>query len=193
MAILKLKNAGEEMTLAVASVEIVPSTDPKMGAQVKFVDVNGDALFVGESAVERQLDRCGVATIPELAGHNIHFSRAANKNPKFPPYWNIDKARDGDVVHTNGKPQESVTSRLARESNYQDGPLPGEEAEYADHLAKQGGAFDFDAIVSRYGECLLAVRQEIAPTLDKAGFKMTTSDLLASTATLFIERNKRNV
>lgn len=177
MATLKLKNAGEEITLAVAAVEIVPSSDPKMGAQVKFTDVNGDDLYVGESAVTRQLDRCGVADIEDLVGQNIHFSRAANKNPAFPPYWNLDRAREGDVIKTNGNGAAKPTVTKAESPSI--GRLPG-DADTA-----------FDGIINRYGECLVAAQAEIVPTLKKAGYTVSTADLLAATATLFIERNKR--
>jgi hypothetical protein len=177
MSIIKLKNAGEEITLGIAAVEIVPATDPKMGAQVKFTDVNGDDLYVGESAVLRQLDRCGVSEIAELAGQNIHFSRAANtKNPGFPPFWNLDKARNGDTVKSSGSNGKSPAP--PRTETPQVGRLPG-DSDTA-----------FDEIVNRYGECLQTAQTEIVPTLKKAGYEIGTSELLSIAATLYIARQR---
>jgi hypothetical protein len=183
MSIIKLKNAGEEITLEIAAVEIVPSQDPKMGAQVKFDTPSGDTLYVGESAVERQLDRCGVATIEELAGQTIHFSRAANKNPAFPPYWNLDRAREGDKVAkpTNGNGAAKATAPKAPAVPYSSpGLLPGENPK-------------FDDLINSYGECLVAANSEIAPVLKKAGYEVTAETLTSVAATLFIQRTRANV
>jgi hypothetical protein len=181
MSIIKLKNAGEEITLEIAAVEIVPSQDPKMGAQVKFDTPSGDTLYVGESAVERQLDRCGVATIEELAGQTIHFSRAANKNPAFPPYWNLDKARNGDVVaKPNGAAPKATAPKAPAPPYSSPGLLPGENPK-------------FDDLINSYGECLAAANSEIAPVLKKAGYEVTAETLTSVAATLFIQRTRANV
>jgi hypothetical protein len=166
MSILKIQEAGEELTLELTAAEIV---EGNFGQQVKFEDKNGDVLYVPLSSVERQLDRCGVAEVSDLTGKSIHFSRAASNKPGGKPFWNLDKARNGDAVKTNGAaPKASAPKAEAYESP---GRLPNE---------------DFRELVLRYRECAAAANE---------AWGKDTSDqaLVAAAATLFIERNRKNV
>lgn len=105
MTLLKLKNAGDEATLEIASVEIVTG---EFGQDVKFDTANGDTLYVPESSVLRQLDRTGVAEIADLSGKTLRFHRAENKKKGGKPFWDIDLARPGDLkpsgANGNGRP-----------------------------------------------------------------------------------------
>lgn len=188
MTILKIKNVGDEATLAIAEVEVVPSTDPKMGNQVKFTTLTGDEVYVGESAVIRQLTRCGVEELSDLAGKIIHFSRAANKNPKFPPYWNLDRANEADFVKAangNGKPP--IASALPTNKPKH---VPGDEDDsaYADSLMGDvdNSGSSFATLKSRYKECV---------DFASVAWGKDTSDvaLVAAAATLFIERSRRGI
>lgn len=191
MSILKLTEAGDEMTLEIASAEIVPGN---FGQQAKFVDKHGDTLFVPLSSVERQLDRCGVGTVEELTGRAIHFSRAASNKPGGKPFWNMDKARDGDVVHKgNGKVPETATSRLAAQSNYKDGPLPNEDPrEYMQETGAPPAGYEqsesgFSALVERYGECF-SEALAFAQRVHKLGIPTDASAVSSIAATLMIAR-----
>lgn len=174
MTIIRLQEAGEEITLDLVGAEIVQGN---FGEQVKFDSNTGDTLYVPLNSVVRQLDRCGVAEVSELSGRTIHFSRAANSKPGAKPYWNLDKAREGDVVKKNGNGKPAAKQVSDYETPIK---LPGEDEA-------------FDNIINRYGECLVTAQREIVPTLKKGGYEVTTADLLAATATIFIERNKKNV
>jgi hypothetical protein len=188
VAILKIKNPGDEATLGIAELEIVPSTDPKMGNQVKFTTLTGDTLYVGESSVLRQLDRCGVAEIADLAGKTIHFSRAANKNPAFPPYWDLDKARPEDVAtpKPNGKPV--TTSKRAE--GITAGTLPGDEAALPILLA-EGDADPWAVIVKKQRQCIAEAKHDLL-ALKAAGLSAEEiRAIFAQASTLLIERSKK--
>jgi hypothetical protein len=175
MAILKLQEAGEEITLDLVSVEVVQGN---FGQQVKFDANTGDCLYVPLASVERQLDRCGVADVSELSGKTIHFSRAASNRPGGKPFWNLDRAREGDVVaKPNGKPPVSKPAAVPYSSP---GLLPGENPR-------------FDDLINSYGECLAAANSEIAPVLKKAGYEVTSDTLTSVAATLFIQRTRAGV
>jgi hypothetical protein len=178
MAILKLQEAGEEITLDLESVSIV---EGNFGQQVKFDANTGDCLYVPLSSVERQLDRCGVAEVAELTGKTIHFSRAASNKPGGKPFWNLDKARNGDVVaKPNGAAPKTSAPKAPAVPYSSPGLLPGENPL-------------FDELINKYGECLAAANSEIAPVLKKAGYEVTADTLTSVAATLFINRTRAGI
>jgi hypothetical protein len=170
MTILKLKEAGDEAVLAIAAVEVVKGD---YGEQVKFTTASGDVLFVPSSSVERQLDRVGVAEIADLAGLNVHFSRAASK-PGKAPYWNLDRAREGDPApKTNGAPPKAEPYESPRR-------LPNEEPT------------GFSEILKQYDECI-SESIGFAHRIVKAGIPGVDGSTVSSlAATLMIARQKAN-
>lgn len=91
MAILKLQNAGESLTMTVKQAEV---TAGKFGAQVKFENTDGDVLFVSQQTAERQLSRIPLA-VEDCAGETLVFSRDENKGGGA-PYWGIRLAGAAD-------------------------------------------------------------------------------------------------
>jgi hypothetical protein len=178
MSILKLAEAGEETTLDLAAAEIV---EGNFGKQVKFVDKQGDVLFVPLSSVERQLDRCGVADVSDLAGRAIHFSRAPSNKPGGKPYWNMDKARNGDAK----KP-----AKQAVEPYESPARLPGEEPlETGGPPAGYDTTSGYDALVEKYGECI----DSVAELLNFRKRVVDGQAFSAMVATLFIARRQDKV
>lgn len=170
--ILKLKEAGEEATLAIASADIEKG---QYGEQVKFVTVSGDVLYAPLASVVRQLDRIGVADIPEIAGRIIHVSRSASNKPGASPYWNFSKATADDVrksANGNGAAKSPPAKPV---SNYETPlRLPGEAV---------GG---FDGLVEKYRECVQAASNIY-------GDNINDQALVAAAATLLIQREKSGV
>jgi hypothetical protein len=186
MSILKLTEPGSTLTMEVASVEVVKGD---FGEQVKFTDRGGDALFVPESSVTRQLDRVGVAEIEELNGKAIHFSRSTTMSKAGKPFWNLDKATKDDLAtktapKTNGKLV--VASAFEPESI---GRLPGDEVETGGAPTEASG---FDVVVEKYAECF----NEAAGFAQRAkglGIPVDLAGISAVAATLFIARNQAHV
>lgn len=179
MAILKLKEAGEEATLDIVTAEVI---EGQYGKQVRFDANTGDVLYVPLGSVERQLDRCGVGEVEALSGKTIHFSRAANSKPGSAPFWNMDRAKEGDVVKkpvSNGKSLPPTAQKLA--DSYVDKPLPGEEEESG-----------FDALLKKYTECV-SEAVGLAQRIGKAGIPVDGSAVSSMAATLFIARKDARV
>lgn len=193
MAILKIKEVGDEATVTIHSVEIVPSNDPKMGAQVKFETTDGDDLYVSEAAVERQLVRIGVANISDIPGQTIRFSRGANKNPKFPPYWNLDHASplkagaqpllpnetgDEDYLPHQGDVEAVAGATAARYALAAPARHPGDEPGFDDTA--------FGQLCQKYRECISVAHEAW-------GKDCGDDALVAAAATLFIARNQQKI
>ena len=88
MTIIKLQNAGESLTMAVAGCEEV---EGQFGKQVKFTADNGDVLYLPQSSADNQLERIGL-TYADAIGNRLTFSRDPNKKPGAKPYWSINVA-----------------------------------------------------------------------------------------------------
>lgn len=89
MAILKLANAGDAVTMRIRSAETVAGN---YGAQVKFTGDSGDILFLTEKTAVAQLERCSL-TVATCVGETLTFSRTENRKvPGAAPFWNITVA-----------------------------------------------------------------------------------------------------
>lgn len=172
MAILKLKDAGDEATLDIVTAAVIQG---EYGMQVQFDANTGDTLYVPLSSVERQLDRCGVATVEELSGRTLHFFRAPNHKPGGKPFWNIDSAKPGDVVKTNGNGKPAAQYETPAR-------LPGEDDE----------PNGFDLLLKKYTECV-SESVGLAQRIAKAGIAVDGSAVSAMAATLFIARRDAKV
>jgi hypothetical protein len=180
MAILKLKNAGEEATLAIESAEIEQG---QYGEQVKFSIVGGDVMWVPLGSVVRQLDRCKAADIPDLSGKTLHFFRAPNSKAGSAPFWNIDLANDDDISKantpapkTNGKPP-VATALLPNENGsepyLQETGAPPTENGKLGHLR------------SIHAKCFREVLEHYVPTAAKAGLEISLEGASALTFQLY--------
>ncbi len=198
MAILKLKLAGEEATLAISTAEVVQG---QYGEQVKFSVDNGDVLYVPLDSVRRQIDRCGVGEIDELSGRTLHFSRAAGKNGVV--FWNIDKARPDDVRtpksngngHTNGALLPYETSD---EGEYETGgppPTPAKAAPRAIPAPTPEAATEdkFAALCEKYDECAKHIVTVIVPAMRKNDIPVDCQGVFAGIATLLIARRQEKI
>lgn len=109
MAKIPLANAGDSLIVRVLKCEVV---DGASGEQVKFSTEKGE-IYVGRKTADRQLLRAGFgegegdeATVfyGDVDGYLLKFYRTPNKNPALKPYWNIERAADGDEP-VRGKPE----------------------------------------------------------------------------------------
>lgn len=184
MAILKIKEVGDEATVTISAVELVPSTDPKMGNQIKFDTTEGDTIYVSEGAVERQLVRIGVESIDKIPGQTIRFSRAANKNPAFPPYWNIDRTSAGQK-----QAQQKLLPNENGDEDYLDEYLDQQRAGHHQETGAPPAAqavSQFAVLVKKYKECVAAAN-------DAWGDDTSDEALVAACATLFIQRCQQKI
>ena len=84
MAIIKLQNAGDSVTLRIKNAETVAG---KFGSQIRFSAENGDTIYISEETAGRQLGRIPL-DIANCAGELLVFAR--DENPKGgAPYWSI--------------------------------------------------------------------------------------------------------
>lgn len=100
MAILKLQNAGESLTMTIKHAEV---TQGKFGPQVKFENTDGDLLFVSQETAERQLGRIPLG-VEDCAGETLVFSRDENKKGGA-PYWSIRLAGSADRLPPSNRVQ----------------------------------------------------------------------------------------
>ncbi len=193
MAIIKLKNEGDEATLDIVKAESVAG---EYGQQVRFDIKGGDTLYVPESSVLRQLDRCKVADISELSGRTIHFFRAPNSKKGGSPFWNIDAARPEDVrtPPSNGNTKTAPKPYVQEEV----GSLPNDDSAYADSLVKGNYNPHADPEVTpvsialrqteireAHGRAFAYVCKEYVPIAAKAGVELSLEGVSALTFQLF--------
>lgn len=182
MSILKIKNVGDEATLAIADVEVVEGDN---GNQIKFETIGGDILYVTESAVMRQLVKCGVAEVADLAGQIIHFSRAANKNKSFAPYWNLSRATEADIKKAATVSGNGSSANVGRLPGEEHNSNPPDEAPTQDELKA--------ALFAAHSRCFKHVCDKYVPYAAEKGVELSLEGVSALTAQLWIELNKRGI
>lgn len=185
MGIIKLAEAGSEAVLTITNCEAV---EGKFGMQVRFDADNGDTLYVPESSVERQMDRFGAESYSDVVGMTLRFYRAPN-NKGGSPYWNIDKAREGDTAPKAPKLLPNETGS----EDYLDDFMALPENGVADKPAKAPAkaqplyvATDFAGLIVKYKQCVSAATEAWG---DNTG----DDALVAACATLFIARNQMKI
>lgn len=95
MSILKLEKDGDKHTLPVSGVREVAG---KFGMQYAFDTPDGDTLFVGKDAADKQLARIGY-TKDTCVGHRLLFERKIVDGTK---YTNINPAPGGSGGAVSG-------------------------------------------------------------------------------------------
>ncbi len=166
MTILRMKEAGENAVLAIASATIEQG---QYGEQVKFVTATGDILYAPSSSVQRQLDRIGVAEVEDIAGTIIFVERAPNHSkPGAAPYWNFSRATEGDVVKTNGHAPKMTAAPPK--------VVPSDNGGY-------------DRLVEQYAQCMDSVTE----VMKQRSVVFSDSAYVAAVATLFIQRERAGV
>ena len=154
------------VTMQVSGAEVV---EGKYGAQVRFdgsfLDDDNAALYVTERTAVAQLERIGLNTA-SCVGETLHFEHV-HKDDRT--YTNITRVT-GDV----SVPVPQVTSINAAPSVQ--APAPG---------ASKASSVD-----DVYESCLSSALRH-CEELAEQGWNVETSDLVAMTATLFIQASRR--
>lgn len=162
---VQLKEPGSELTMTVAKVSA-----EQVGTDDYYLFTGGGKeLLVPQSSVGRQLDRLGVADVPETVGMTIKFSRSTGLNKFKKPYWNLDLASGNGAIPP-------TTTPAVRAPANTDGPPPS-----AEEKPKLAGI---------YLEATEFVLDRIIPLYEKAEIGVSDTAAAAMVHTLFIAKSK---
>lgn len=164
MAIHKLREGPVTMTVSGATV-----VEGKYGSQVRFdgvfMDDDNASLYISERSAVNQLERVAL-TVATCAGETLHFEHV-HKDDRT--YTNIKRITDESAPVATpapaapaATPVASVTSTPAAKSSFED----------------------------KYEQCL-GIALLHCEGLAEQGWNVETSDLVAMTATLFIQASRR--
>jgi hypothetical protein len=187
MTILKLPDVGDSATLKIVECQVVEGV---YGEQIKFVDSEGQTLFLPRNSADRQLARIGFDAntdnsgeldidYPAVPGHTLTFSRSPNPKRGAAPFWDIERAGKG-----NGKPP--VSAKNEKTSHTMGGKLPNDPPEDATEVEPS----ELDRLLSLHARLYKHVLAHYVPAALEAGIEVDLSGVSALTAQLFIPGSK---
>jgi|ETNvirenome_2_60_1030617.scaffolds.fasta_scaffold06924_2 hypothetical protein len=161
MAIHKLREGPVTMQVSGATV-----VEGKYGSQVRFdgvfMDDDNASLYISERSAVNQLERIAL-TVDTCAGETLHFEHV-HKDDRT--YTNIKRVTSESAPSAPAAPAAtpvvSIASTPAAKSSFE----------------------------SKYEQCL-GIALQHCEGLAEQGWQVETSDLVAMTATLFIQANRR--
>jgi len=198
MAIHRLNDGPVTMTVGYAD-----RVDGNYGPQIRFKSQDGeDLLYITESTAVRQLQRIGLDG-HSVQGKTLRFEHV-QKNGKT--YTNINVVPGGDAngasnvndtffggsqqapVQDDPTPAPQQMGGFGSPNNYQ----PQQSSQQATQTQQRGDSSDaMHGMFSLYRECFDYAIDMLREQGIQKGMDFTSADVVAATATLFIQANRR--